>query len=1056
MSQTRRLSQLFAAESWLNNYRYLVNADFKAYDFDSLRNALLNYIQINYPEDFNDFINSSEYVALIDLLSFLGQNIAFRSDLNLRETFLETAEVRDNVLNIARQLGYRPFRNTAASGFLRIESVQTSQNVYDSRGRNLSGQTIVWADILNPDFNEQFSLILNEAFNKNNPVGRPVSSVAAGGVVKEVYELDQPSNRTMVSTFDVTAKNNNSYPCEIVPMTLDPVTALAEESRPDPYGYMTMLFNNDGTGFSNPNNGWFFMFKQGTLRFQDYRLPTRIENRVIDIDTFNINENDVWVQNIDGEGNILIDWVQVPSVVSTNVIFNNIDKDERNLFEVVTRGNDTISVKFGDDNFSNIPTDNLRIWFRQSANQDIIISSLDVEGLEISLRYVDSTGAEQDLIVNLSLNSDSVGLANENITQIKNRASRTAAAQDRMITANDYNSYPEGRVPGVEKIKSINRLHAGQSVYADLQDATGTYRPVITLADDAFIYSNETTGEDEITDSVGTNKIFRWFENALLQRPLHQLYYRKFDSIVAPAGLRWVKVDSGVGVTHGYFTELVNSANRVARIGRGNPDRKLRTLRKNTLFLSGGKWSRVGDVYREGLGVNDNSGENTGLRANGEGAVFVSGIKETANVTGWYPPLRPNFNSIEKAEILNLIKSQLNFGLRYDNINDAWKVIGEDSLEVNGTYESYEEEPGRSWLIRMTHNNDTRSWTYTIRQDQVVFGSKDQLVFHNQRFGRAVDQVTRRSVKDSVKVLQSNLAISTDITLDVADFFSLDDGRYDPKRVSLWLPGLNEFLVPDDPTLLDQILGSNTVDLKTVEFVDAPGQFTIQPIAEDDTVSSPINAVPVPGRQDLKVQFNHVPLRDNRVDAATTNIIDMFVLTSAYNNDFRNWISAGMNAVKPIPLTTFELGMMMSSILPYKSVSDTVVFHPVKYKILFGKGADLKNQATIRVTKSDGTRVSNAEIRNQVIAAIDDYFAADNWDFGETFYFTDMAAWVHQKLAGVITSIVLISKETGGSVDNFFQIKCNEDELFISSATVNEVEVITTQQAPVMIANNFK
>ena len=1056
MSQTRRLSQLFAAESWLNNYRYLVNADFKAYDFDSLRNALLNYIQINYPEDFNDFINSSEYVALIDLLSFLGQNIAFRSDLNLRETFLETAEVRDNVLNIARQLGYRPFRNTAASGFLRIESVQTSQNVYDSRGRNLSGQTIVWADILNPDFNEQFSLILNEAFNKNNPVGRPVSSVAAGGVVKEVYELDQPSNRTMVSTFDVTAKNNNSYPCEIVPMTLDPVTALAEEARPDPYGYMTMLFNNDGTGFSNPNNGWFFMFKQGTLRFQDYRLPTRIENRVIDIDTFNINENDVWVQNIDGEGNILIDWVQVPSVVSTNVIFNNIDKDERNLFEVVTRGNDTISVKFGDDNFSNIPTDNLRIWFRQSANQDIIISSLDVEGLEISLRYVDSTGAEQDLIVNLSLNSDSVGLANENITQIKNRASRTAAAQDRMITANDYNSYPEGRVPGVEKIKSINRLHAGQSVYADLQDATGTYRPVITLADDAFIYSNETTGEDEITDSVGTNKIFRWFENALLQRPLHQLYYRKFDSIVAPAGLRWVKVDSGVGVTHGYFTELVNSANRVARIGRGNPDRKLRTLRKNTLFLSGGKWSRVGDVYREGLGVNDNSGENTGLRANGEGAVFVSGIKETANVTGWYPPLRPNFNSIEKAEILNLIKSQLNFGLRYDNINDAWKVIGEDSLEVNGTYESYEEEPGRSWLIRMTHNNDTRSWTYTIRQDQVVFGSKDQLVFHNQRFGRAVDQVTRRSVKDSVKVLQSNLAISTDITLDVADFFSLDDGRYDPKRVSLWLPGLNEFLVPDDPTLLDQILGSNTVDLKTVEFVDAPGQFTIQPIAEDDTVSSPINAVPVPGRQDLKVQFNHVPLRDNRVDAATTNIIDMFVLTSAYNNDFRNWISAGMNAVKPIPLTTFELGMMMSSILPYKSVSDTVVFHPVKYKILFGKGADLKNQATIRVTKSDGTRVSNAEIRNQVIAAIDDYFAADNWDFGETFYFTDMAAWVHQKLAGVITSIVLISKETGGSVDNFFQIKCNEDELFISSATVNEVEVITTQQAPVMIANNFK
>jgi len=128
MSQTRRLGQLNAAESWLNNYRYLVNADFKAYDFESLRTALLEYIQLNYPEDFNDFISSSEYVALVDLMSFMGQNLAFRADLNLRETFLETAEVRGNVLSIARQLGYKPFRNGAATGFLKITSVTTTQD----------------------------------------------------------------------------------------------------------------------------------------------------------------------------------------------------------------------------------------------------------------------------------------------------------------------------------------------------------------------------------------------------------------------------------------------------------------------------------------------------------------------------------------------------------------------------------------------------------------------------------------------------------------------------------------------------------------------------------------------------------------------------------------------------------------------------------------------------------------------------------------------------------------------------------------------------------------
>lgn len=141
MSQTRRLGQLYAAESWLNNYRYLVNADFKAYDFESLRAALLTHVQTNYPEDFNDFINSSEYVALIDMIAFMGQNLAFRADLNVRETFLETAESRANVLSRARQLGYKPFRNGAANGFLKITSVKSTQEIYDSKGTNLAGQT---------------------------------------------------------------------------------------------------------------------------------------------------------------------------------------------------------------------------------------------------------------------------------------------------------------------------------------------------------------------------------------------------------------------------------------------------------------------------------------------------------------------------------------------------------------------------------------------------------------------------------------------------------------------------------------------------------------------------------------------------------------------------------------------------------------------------------------------------------------------------------------------------------------------------------------------------
>jgi hypothetical protein len=138
----------------------------------------------------------------------------------------------------------------------------------------------------------------------------------------------------------------------------------------------------------------------------------------------------------------------------------------------------------------------------------------------------------------------------------------------------------------------------------------------------------------------------------------------------------------------------------------------------------------------------------------------------------------------------------------------------------------------------------------------------------------------------------------------------------------------------------------------------------------------------------------------------------------------------------------------MEPIAPYKSVSDSIVYHPVSFKVLFGEGADNRNKVKIRVTKSDGTRISDAEIKSRVINAINNYFDVGLWDFGETFYFTDMASWVHQNVSGVISSIALVPQQSGLTSNDMFQIKCDEDEIFISSATVADVEVITSQVAP--------
>ena len=141
MSSTNRQNRLLLAEDWKKVYQSFRNAEFKSYDFDNLRRTMINYIRQNYPEDFNDYIESSEYLALIDLIAFLGQNIAFRVDLNARENFLELAERRESVLRLARLLSYNPKRNQTANGLLKFESVSTSEDIVDSNGTNLSNQT---------------------------------------------------------------------------------------------------------------------------------------------------------------------------------------------------------------------------------------------------------------------------------------------------------------------------------------------------------------------------------------------------------------------------------------------------------------------------------------------------------------------------------------------------------------------------------------------------------------------------------------------------------------------------------------------------------------------------------------------------------------------------------------------------------------------------------------------------------------------------------------------------------------------------------------------------
>ena len=136
MSSTDRQNRLLLAEDWQKVYQSYRNAEFRSYDFDTLRRAMITYLRQNYPEDFNDYVDTSEYIALIDMIAFLGQNISYRVDLNARENFLELAERRESVLRLARMLSYNPKRTQAANGLIKFDTVSTTESLVDSNGSN--------------------------------------------------------------------------------------------------------------------------------------------------------------------------------------------------------------------------------------------------------------------------------------------------------------------------------------------------------------------------------------------------------------------------------------------------------------------------------------------------------------------------------------------------------------------------------------------------------------------------------------------------------------------------------------------------------------------------------------------------------------------------------------------------------------------------------------------------------------------------------------------------------------------------------------------------------
>ena len=89
---------------------------FTSRDFSSIKQDLVNYAKIYYPDTYKDFNEASFGSLLFDMVSYVGDMLSFYVDYQANESFLDSAIEEDNVIKLAKQLGFKYPGSSSSAG----------------------------------------------------------------------------------------------------------------------------------------------------------------------------------------------------------------------------------------------------------------------------------------------------------------------------------------------------------------------------------------------------------------------------------------------------------------------------------------------------------------------------------------------------------------------------------------------------------------------------------------------------------------------------------------------------------------------------------------------------------------------------------------------------------------------------------------------------------------------------------------------------------------------------------------------------------------------------
>jgi hypothetical protein len=404
-----------------------------------------------------------------------------------------------------------------------------------------------------------------------------------------------------------------------------------------------------------------------------------------------------------------------------------------------------------------------------------------------------------------------------------------------------------------------------------------------------------------------------------------------------------------------------------------------------------------------------------------------------------------------------------------------------------------------SWFIEFVFNSGF--YTVSFRALDYYFGSVTQTRFFFSGDQLVYDSRTGTTISDFINVLKTNsqptsaAPLGSDIITKIVGQPIQIDGLVDDYQVLVSFSNRNNDGVPDNPDFFQEVIGpvpnpasavspwvflkrivdfdnlqryvlidsgivnsqyatENNVLVVLAEYV--PGQvfytytddaFYILVADVTTGVRSLVTTdeyIAQTGRQNLFFQYRHNSPLTNRIDPGTTNIIDVYVVTNEYYIAYTNYVQDTTNTViEPQPPTLDFLNTAYAGLNNYKMLSDTMILNSVQFQPLFGAKALPELRATIKVIRAAQSVASTSEIQNLIVQYLNQYFSLDLWDFGDTFYFSELSGFLHNKLSGIVSSVVLVPLNPDKYFGSLYEIRCAPNQIFVNGATVQNIEVIT-------------